>query len=237
MLGYGFDITLIFVIPAMIFAMIAQFKVRSVFSRYSKTPCKSGLTGAQTARRLLFEAGVSDVEIERISGNLNDHYDPRQRVLRLSAEVHDSTSVAALGVAAHETGHAIQHSLGYSPLALRNSILPVASLGSKIAMPLFILGMFITYLAEIGGGFGFMLMQAGIVLFTLVVIFQLVTLPVEFNASRQALYLLENGNILDSDETARAKQVLNAAAMTYVASAAVGITQLLRLLLISGRRR
>ena len=231
-----FDITILIVIPAMIFALIAQARVRSAFNRFGETPNSSGMTGAEAAERLMAEAGVSGVAIEMIPGALGDHYDPRERTLRLSEAVYKSRSVSAVGVAAHETGHAIQHSLNYSPLAIRNSFLPAARFGSGLAVPMFILGMFISYLAVMPG-LGYLLMQAGIILFSLVVAFQLVTLPVEFNASKRALACLGESRILNGEELAQAGKVLNAAALTYVAAAAVSLTQLLRLLMLSGRRR
>ena len=225
---YGIDSTYIMlVLPALIFSLWAQAKVNSTFSKFSTVSNKRGITGRDVAEKILHANGIYDVSIEHISGNLSDHFDPRTKVIRLSDSVYSSTSVAAIGVAAHETGHAIQHNVGYVPIKLRNLVLPVAQIGSTIAVPLFLLGLFFSYV----------LVDFGIILFAATVLFQLVTLPVEFNASRRAIVTLDEMMILDSDELSKSKKVLSAAAMTYVASAAVGIANLLRLLSIAGRRR
>lgn len=230
--GYGFfDPTMLIIIPAMILAVFAQAKVSSTFNKYSSLMSRRGYTGADVARQLLLSAGITDVAVEKIKGSLTDHYDPKSKVLRLSESVFDSKSVAALGVAAHETGHAIQHRESYFPLTFRTAIFPVVNIGSKLSMPLIILGLVLGYF-----NFGNMILFAGIILFSLVVFFQIVTLPVEFNASSRALKLLGQYNYLSSDEIKPAKKVLSAAALTYVAAAAVSITQLLRLLVIFGRR-
>lgn len=224
-----FDTTyIIYVLPALILAMWAQTKVSSTYSKYGNVLSARGITGAEVAKRILSINGVFDVTIERVSGHLTDHFDPRTKVIRLSDSVYDSTSVAALGVAAHETGHALQHNQGYIPIKLRNSVLPVANIGSYMAFPLVIFGLFFQS--------GIMI-DVGIILFSAVVAFQLVTLPVEFNASNRALKSLSEQAILDGEELVGARKVLKAAAMTYVASAAVAIANLLRLLALTNRRR
>ncbi|AUG57350.1 zinc metallopeptidase [Acetivibrio saccincola] len=219
---------LIFVFPALLFAFYAQFKVKNTFNKYSRVPNKKGLTGADVARIILERNGLYDVRVEKVGGELTDHYDPRSKVLRLSQVVYGSNSVAAIGVAAHEAGHAIQHSVGYGPLTLRSSLVPLAGIGSNMGFPLFLMGLIFSFEP---------LMYAGIIAFSLAVAFYLITLPVEFNASSRAIRSLEDTAVLDYDEVDPAKKVLSAAAMTYVASAAVAIGHLLRLLLIAGRRR
>jgi Zn-dependent membrane protease YugP len=223
---YG-DPYFILVLPAFIFALYAQFKVKGTFNKYRRVTNKSGMTGAEAARRILDRNGLYDVQIEHVRGELTDHYDPRKRVLRLSETVYSSTSVAAVGVAAHESGHAIQHKVGYGPLVLRSNLVPIAGIGSSIG----------PYMAIFGLIFGIReLINIGIILFTVAVAFYLVTLPVEFNASNRAVKALEATGILAVDEVAPAKKVLRAAAMTYVASAAVAIANLLRLVMLAGRR-
>ena len=232
---YGIDYYyIILVLPAIIISLYAQTKVTSTFSKYSRLPNKRGMTGAEVARKILDMNGLSNVVIEHVKGNLSDHYDPRSRVLRLSDSVFSSRSVAALGVAAHECGHAIQHSKGYAPLKVRHSVFPVVQLSSGAAVPVIIMGfLFNTPF----------LINAGIVLFAAVVFFQLVTLPVEFNASRRALSILESSYFLSdssidgTSELKSARKVLSAAALTYVASALVSLMQLLRFLLIANNRR
>ena len=214
------------VVPAIILAMAAQARVSSTFSKYSKVFSRRGITGAEVAERILMLHGISDVRIEHVSGNLTDHFDPRTNVIRLSDNVHGSSSVAAIGVAAHETGHAVQHQMGYVPIKIRNLFVPVANLGSYLAFPLVILGLIMSFDP---------LVNIGILLFSAVVLFQLVTLPVEFNASRRAVAVLEDQNLLDLEEVKGAKKVLSAAAMTYVAAAAVAIANLLRLVFLSRR--
>ena len=214
------------VVPAIILAMVAQARVSSTFSKYSKVFSRRGITGAEVAERILKLHGISDVRIEHVSGNLTDHFDPRTNVIRLSDNVHGSSSVAAIGVAAHETGHAVQHHMGYVPIKIRNLFVPVANLGSYLAFPLVILGLIMSFDP---------LVNIGIVLFSAVVLFQLVTLPVEFNASRRAVAVLEDQSLLDPEEVRGAKKVLSAAAMTYVAAAAVAIANLLRLVFLSRR--
>lgn len=225
-----YDPTYILVIPALIFALVAQCMVKSTFSKYSRICNRRGITAAEVARKILDENGLFDVRIERVSGELTDHYDPRTNVVRLSDSVYNSTSVAAVGVAAHETGHAIQHSVGYAPIKIRNAILPVAQIGSQAAMPLVLIGLIFSR------SLGF-LIDIGIIVYVAVVLFQLVTLPVEFNASVRALRILEGSYILENDENKMAKKVLTAAAMTYVAALFSALTTLLRLVLISNNRR
>lgn len=232
--GYGFDGWFLIVILMAVVCMIAQGNVTSTFNRYSKVANSRGYTGADVAKMLLQQNGIYDVSVEHIKGSLTDHYDPAKKVLRLSDAVYNSRSVAALGVAAHETGHAVQHAKGYAPLALRSAIFPVVSFSSKIAMPLFIIGLLIGSLINT-----YTLALVGAILFAVVVAFQIITLPVEFNASSRALRMLEDYNYLDTGEVAGARKVLSAAAMTYVAAAAASLVQLLRLLAIIGvgRRR
>lgn len=223
-----YDPTLILVLPALLLAMYAQFKVMSTFSRYLQERSQAGLTGAQVAREILNANGLHNVSVERIGGQLTDHYDPRSGTVRLSSHVYDGTSVAAVGVAAHEVGHAVQHARGYVPLGLRTSLFPVASIGSQMAFPLFMLG----FLFSVD-----MLMLVGIWFFIAALGFQLITLPVEFNASKRALAALQSGGYLSKAEVPKAKAVLSAAALTYVAAVAVAASQLIRLLFLRGQRR
>ena len=241
---FGFfwgDWTVIVLLPAMIFAFIAQASVQSTFNRFNKVATARRISGAEAARRILDKNGLYQVKVERVRGHLSDHYDPRTETLRLSEATHDSVSVAALGVAAHEAGHAIQHAKGYAPLKLRMAMIPVTQFGSSLAMPLFLIGFFMSIYAAEGSVFGEFMMFAGIILFSLSTFFQLVTLPVEFNASRRAMTVLEESEILIGDELSGAKKTLNAAAMTYVAALATSLAYLLRFLLLassaSGRRR
>lgn len=222
-----YDSSFIILIPALIIAAWAQFKISSTFDRYSKIRSINGYTGAQVARMLLDSNGLNDVPVEIISGKLTDNYDPQHRVMRLSQDVFYGTSIASIGVAAHETGHAIQHKISYSPLTIRNSIVPVVNFSSNASWILFLIGIFFN---------SSQLMGIGILLFTAVVLFQLITLPVEFNASSRAIKILRDRNILYEDEINGAKAVLNAAAMTYVAAALTAIAQLLRLIVLSNRR-
>ena len=227
--GYGMDPWYILVIIAFIFSMVAQTKVSTTFNKYSRVRNRAGFTGAQVATQMLQNAGIYDVSVQRVAGNLTDHYDPRTKTLRLSQSVYDSTSVAALGVAAHETGHAIQHDVGYAPLGLRSMLVPLANFGSRLAIPLILIGFFFS-------GGGSTLVTIGILFFSLSVLFTLITLPVEFNASHRAIDLLVADGFLASDEIGGAKKVLSAAAMTYVAAAFAAVAQLLRLMAIFGRR-
>ena len=226
---FFYDWTYILLIPALILSMWAQFRVSSTFSRFSKVRASSGMTATQMAEQLLHAEGVYDVSVERTRGNLTDHYDPKNMVLRLSDSTANSTSVAALGVAAHEAGHVLQHRDGYAPLMLRTAAVPVVNIGSNLSWPLFLVGLIFSWEP---------LLYAGIALFALAVLFALITLPVEFNASKRALAALEANGYLQPGEAMRgAKKVLSAAAMTYVASAFMAIMQLLRLLAIAGSRR
>ena len=233
--SYGFDWTyIVLVLPCIIFSMWASSSVNNTFKRYAKKFSSRRITGAQAAQRVLSHNGVSGVRIERVSGNLTDHYDPRTNVIRLSDSVYDSTSVAAIGVAAHEAGHAVQYARHYAPIHFRAAIIPLTNIGSKLAMPLILLGVVLNFLGSISTG----LIYLGIAAFALSLVFQLVTLPVEFNASRRAMRAIDDAQILTTDEQRGARKTLTAAAMTYVAATAVSLAQLLRLLvLFSGRRR
>lgn len=226
---YGFDIYyLILIVPCIILAAWAQMMVSTTFNRNSHVMTKRNLTGAQAAEQVLRQNGVYDVRIEYVSGKLNDHYDPRTNVIRLSSEVYGSTSVAAVGVAAHEAGHAVQYATGYAPVKLRMGILPICNLGSSLAWPLLFIGLILNSNT---------LFLFGIIFFAAATLFQVVTLPVELNASSRALKALEGGRLLDEYELPLAKKTLRAAAMTYVAALAVSLAQLLRLVLIFGGRR
>ena len=232
------DWTFIVLIPAMIFAFWAQARVNSTFKRYAKVHSCRGLTGAEAARRVLDAAGLYQVRIEHIRGHLTDHYDPRENVIRLSDATFNSTGIAAIGVAAHEAGHAVQHAQGYAPIKLRAAIIPITSIGSKLSMPLFLIGMLFAGGGYLGGGIGETLMLTGILFFSFSTLFQLVTLPTEFNASSRAMKALEDGGVLAADELPVAKKTLSAAAMTYVAALATSLASLLRLILIfNGNRR
>ena len=229
--GYYFDPTYFLVLIGVVLCIWAQARVQSTYSKYSKVLSRTGMTGAQAAQRILQMSGIYDVRIEHIGGNLTDHYDPSNKVLRLSDTVYGSSSVAAIGVAAHECGHAVQHDKGYAPLQFRSALVPVANIGSKAGIPLIILGAFL--------GMNQTLIHIGIWVFALAVLFQVVTLPVEFNASGRALAMLGDYGMLDRDETAGCRKVLRAAALTYVAAAASAVLQLLRLVILFGgdRRR
>lgn len=230
MLGFYFDPTWILVIIGAVLSMAASAKVNSTFNKYSRVRSMTGMTGAQAAVRLLNSQGIYDVQVQAVRGQLTDHYDPRTKTVNLSESVYDSTSVAAIGVAAHECGHAMQDNLGYVPLRIRAAIVPVANIGSQAAFPIIILGVII-------GGLGSPLVNIGILLFSLAVLFQLVTLPVEINASRRAVTLLGQVGILGDQEVGQTRKVLGAAALTYVAALAASVLQLLRLLLLFGGRR
>ncbi len=224
---YYYDPTYILILIGMVLSLIAQGYVKSTYARFSQVHSRSGFTGAQVAERILQRSGIYDVRIEHVSGNLTDHYDSRAKVVRLSDAVYGSSSVAAQAVAAHECGHVIQDATGYGALRFRNSLVPVAQFGANISWPLILIGFFLN---------GNFLVTLGIILFSLAVLFQLVTLPVEFNASGRALKILEQEGILGKDEIGSSRKVLRAAALTYVAAAAASILQLLRLLLIANRR-
>ena len=219
---------IILVLPMVIFSLIASAKVNSSFAKYSKVASSRGLTGAQAAFEILRHYGITDVRIERVSGKLTDHYDPKTNVIRLSESVYSSASVAAIGVACHEAGHAAQYAQGYLPIKIRNSVFPVASLGSRAGIPLAILGFFLNFQV---------LAIIGVIFFSFAVLFQLVTLPVEFNASRRALSVIDSADILSESEKRGAAKVLKAAAMTYIASLAVSLANLLRLILMINRRK
>ncbi len=218
---------IILVLPAVVLAMWAQAKVQSTFNKYSRVNSARAMTGCDAARKILDANGLYNVEIRRVSGNLTDHYDPRNNTVNLSEGVYDSTSVAAIGVAAHESGHAVQHAVGYGPIKLRMAIIPTTQIASNLSMPLVILGIILSFPT---------LAYIGCIFFGAATFFQLVTLPVEFNASNRALSALENTGILSSNEINGSKKVLSAAAMTYVAALAVSLAQLLRLLLVVGGR-
>ena len=231
---YGFDLTyIVLVLPCVILAMIASANVNSTFKRYSQIHSFRRITGAQAAERVLRANGVTGVRIERVRGNLTDHFDPKTNVIRLSDNVYDSTSVAAIGVACHEAGHAVQYAQHYAPIKLRAAIIPITNIGSKLAMPLILLGLLFSFGETVSYGF----VYAGIACFGLSLVFQLVTLPVEFNASRRAMQAIESAELLSEDEQRGARKTLTAAAMTYVAATAVALAQLLRLLAIFGGRR
>ena len=226
------DWTVLVLIPAMIFAFWAQINVQMTFSRFRQVRNRRGLTAADVARRILDANGLNYVQIQRVSGELTDHYDPRAQVVRLSDSVYDSTSVAAIGVAAHEVGHACQHAEDYVPLRIRSAIIPMTRIGSMLAMPVFILGLLFAQLSLYGNMVGDVFMMLGILLFSLSTLFQLVTLPTEFNASARALKTLESYGILDGDELVGARSTLRAAALTYVAALLMSALQLLRYVLI-----
>ena len=227
---------IVLVLPPMIFAMWASFKVNSTFKKYSVIPTVRGITGAEAARRILFENGVYDVRIEHVGGNLTDHYDPKGKVLRLSDATYSNTSAGAVGVAAHEAGHAIQHAKNYIPLKLRNAIVPVTNIGSRLAFPLILVGILLSAVAPYYAYIAY----AGVACFGLVTLFQLLTLPTEFNASKRAIRCIRDAGVLEKREISGAKKVLTAAAMTYVAALAVSFAQLLRFFLmvaLNTRRR
>ena len=226
---YGFDPTYFLVIIGAVICMIASARVKSTYNKYSQYRSASGMTGAQAAQRILNSAGIYDVTIQHVSGNLTDHYNPSAKTLNLSDSVYNSTSVAAVGVAAHECGHAIQHAHGYAPMSIRAALVPVVNIGSNLSIPLIFLGVLLSWNQT--------LIQLGIWAFALTVIFQLVTLPVEFNASRRAIVKVEEYGLLGSEEVSGGKKVLTAAALTYVAGAASSALQLFRLILLYGGNR
>ena len=231
---YGFDWTyVVLVLPCILLSLWASTNVNSTFKKYSKQFSSRHLTGAEAAQRVLSANGVRGVRIDRVSGNLTDHFDPKTNVIRLSDSVYNSTSTAAIGVACHEAGHAVQYAENYAPIKLRAAIIPLTNFGSKIAMPLILLGILCTFL----GSFSDTLVYMGIAAFGMSLVFQIVTLPVEFNASRRAMQAIESANILTEEEQRGARKTLTAAAMTYVAATAVALAQLLRLIMIFGGRR
>lgn len=228
---WGFDPTYLLILIGAVICMIASARVKTTFNKYAQYRSMSGMTGAQAAEQILRAAGIYDVRVQHIAGNLTDHYHPGKKTLNLSDSVYNSTSVAAIGVAAHECGHAIQHQQGYFPLNLRTAIVPVANIGSSLAWPLILIGLLFSRST------GSLLIQIGILCFSFAVLFQLVTLPVEFNASSRALAMLGKQGILSESELPYTKKVLGAAALTYVAGAAASLLQLLRLVLLFGGRR
>ncbi len=234
---YGFDMTyIVLVLPFVILSLWASANVNTTFKKYAKQYSSRRITGAEAAQRVLHAHGVRDVRIERVNGNLTDHYDPRTNVIRLSDNVYSSTSTAAIGVACHEAGHAVQYAENYGPIKLRAAIIPVTNIGSRLAMPLILLGLVLSVFAEMS----YTLVYLGIACFGLSLLFQLITLPVEFNASRRAMQTISSANILTDEEQRGARKTLTAAALTYVAAAAVSLMQLLRLIMIFGggnRRR
>lgn len=233
MFFYGFDLTYLYlVLPCIIFAMLASAGVNNTFNKYARQISRRRLTGAQAAQRVLQANGVTGVRIERISGNLTDHFDPKSNVIRLSDNVYDNPSTAAIGVACHEAGHAVQYAKNYAPIKLRAAIIPITNIGSRLAMPLILLGILLNFLGELS----FTFVYIGIACFGLSFVFQLVTLPVEFNASRRAIQAIDQQELLTEEELKGARKTLSAAAMTYVAATAVALAQLLRLILIFGRR-
>lgn len=226
---YGFDIYyIILILPAFLISLFAQIKVSSTFSKFSKTVNMSGLTGAEAAKKVLLSHGVTNVMVERVGGNLTDHFDPGSNVIRLSDSVFDSTSVAAVGVAAHEAGHAVQYAQNYLPIKLRNTILPVVNFGSKFSFIAILLGIIFA---------NDLLLSVGIILFSFATLFQILTLPVELNASKRAMQTIREQALLSDTEAKGAKSVLTAAAMTYIAAVIMSVAQLLRLLLLNRRRR
>ena len=236
--GYGFDITYVFVLLGMIITMIASASMRSTFSKYKAVRSGANLTGAQVAQEILRANGIVDVQVLPVQGELTDHYDPRNKTVSLSQGIFNSTSIAAVSVAAHECGHAIQDNLGYAPLRLRSAFVPLANFGGQLAWPMIVFGIFLGYAEKLD--ISNIFIQIGIFMFLLAVLFQIITLPVEFDASRRALIQLRDNAILPSDEEKGVRKVLFAAAMTYVASAASGVLQMLRLLILfngRGRRR
>ena len=228
------DITLLLLLPALLLSLYAQYKVKSTFSKFSQVSSQRGMTGAEVAAQLLAASGIRDVSIEAVPGQLTDHYDPRDKTVRLSEAVYNNRSLAAVGVAAHEVGHAVQHNIDYTPLAMRSGLFPVVNIGSRLSWPLLMIGLFMS--TGEAAGFGTWLLYAGIMLFSFVVLFQIVTLPVEFNASKRAITLLKDQNILTASEANPAKSVLDAAALTYVAAAIMSLLNLLRFLILARRR-
>ena len=228
--GYGghFDPTYILVLIGAVLSILASAKVNSTYARYSRVRSRTGMTGAQAAERILYQAGIRDVKVEHVRGNLTDHYDPSSKTVRLSDATYDSPSVAAVGVAAHECGHVLQHYQGYAPLKIRSALVPAANFGSRLGMPLILIGVLM--------GMNQTLVSIGIWVFSLAVLFQIVTLPVEFNASNRAVQILDRQGILAGEEVGQCRKVLSAAALTYVAAAAASVLQLLRLVMLFGGR-
>ena len=236
MFGYYFDPTYLLVLIGALLCIWASSRVNSTYRKYSKVRSYSGMTGAEAARRILQMSGIYDVPVQHVSGELTDHYDPSKKVLNLSDSVYGSTSVAAIGVAAHECGHALQHREGYLPLKIRSALVPAANIGSRLGLPIVILGMILGIGFNLPDGGYFSLAQIGVWVFSLAVLFQIVTLPAEFDASGRALNMLASYGLMNQGEIKDCKRVLSAAALTYVAAAASSILQLLRLVLLTGRR-
>lgn len=231
---YGFDLTyIVLVLPCVILSLWASSNVNSTFKRYATRISSRRITGAQAAQRVLAAHGVTNVRIERVSGSLTDHYDPKANMIRLSDDVYHNASTAAIGVACHEAGHAVQYAQNYGPIKLRAAIVPITNIGSKLAMPLILIGLLVSFLGDLS----YTIVYLGIACFGLSLVFQLVTLPVEFNASKRALESIEQSDILTQEELKGARKTLRAAALTYVAATAVALTQLLRLILLFTRRR
>lgn len=230
---FYYDSTYILLLPALLLALWAQLNVSRTFGKYSKIYNHNGYSGADAARRILDMNGLYNVRVERVSGNLTDHYDPKSNVVRLSDATYSSTSVGAIGVAAHEVGHAVQHAVGYTPIRIRNGIVPLVNVCNAMSMPILLIGVIF---AGLGGVFSWMI-DLGIILFSATVFFQLITLPVEFNASRRALVTLQNQNMMNEEEVKGARKVLKAAALTYVAAALSSIMSLLRLIILFGGNR
>ena len=229
-----FDWTWLILIPGILFSLYAQSKINKNYSVYSRVPCKSGISGSEAARRIMQANGISDVSIEHVGGELSDHYDPRSKTVRLSDGVFDAASVASVAIAAHEIGHVIQHQQGYFPLKFRNAIVPLTSLTSRMAWPIFIIGII---LASFNFGYAGIIMDIGIVCYAIALIFYVITLPVEFNASNRALANLRELGLVNEDDYVGSRTVLKAAAMTYVAALATAVASLLRVLVLAGRRR
>ena len=230
--GYGYYSSMIFLIPAILLTLYAQSKVNSAYARFARVANRRGMTGAQAARMILDANGMSDVPIQVVAGKLSDHYDPRHRVMRLSHQVYNEPSIASVAIAAHEAGHAIQHNVGYSPLQIRNTIVPVVNLCSNMAWPILMVGLLLGHSVM-----GDMVFNLGVLLFSSALVFQLITLPVEFNASNRAMEQMEAMGIVSNDQEARgARKVLSAAALTYVAALAMAVANLIRILAMRGRR-
>ncbi len=232
----GYYESMIILIPAIILSGYASMKVKTTFAKYSNKINSVGLTGAEVARKILAEQGIDDVSVEHVKGNLTDHYNPATNTVRLSDAVYDQKSISAISVAAHECGHAIQHNTGYAPLNIRASLVPIANFGSNMSMPLILLGLIMSSGANYDNSFAIMLMNLGVIFFTGAVLFQFVTLPVEFNASNRAIKIMLNSGIIDEREEKASKEVLSAAALTYVAAALTALVSLIRLILITQSR-
>ncbi len=233
----GYYESMIILLPAILLSLYASSKVKTTFAKYSQVMSSSGQTGADIARRILYEQGINNVKVEHIRGSLTDHYDPRTNTVRLSDNVYGSNSISAISVAAHECGHAIQHNKGYAPLNLRSALVPIANFGSQMSMPLVMLGLFMSYGGRGASPTSIMIMQIGIILFAGAVLFQFVTLPVEFNASSRAIKVMLSSGIINEREEKGARDVLSAAALTYVAAAMASLLSLIRLILIARDRR